>query len=374
MARSVGIVFSNIHDKEVNELTEKRTLASVPFGGRYRLIDFVLSNMVNSGITNVGVITKYNYQSLMNHVGSGKSWDLSRKNGGLTLLPPFGNNDSSKVYSSRFEAISNVAYYLRERTEKYVVMSDCDNVCTIDFTEVVDYHESKDADITVVYRKKRIGDIIDKKVRTKVTVEADGRVSKVVNSSNNTGTIDVFVNILVINRDFLLKIIDNAEEMGYKSFSRDVLIKGVNLYRIYGFEYDDYFASIDSMSNYYKHSMQLLDKTVREELFRKKGSEIYTSVRDSAPCKITGTAKVSNSLIADGCIIEGEVTGSILFRGVKVAKGAVVRNSVLFQNTEVGENSKINCVITDKNVRVLGGRMLSGHDTHPSFICEDSVI
>ena len=138
MARSVGIVFSNIHDKEVNELTEKRTLASVPFGGRYRLIDFVLSNMVNSGITNVGVITKYNYQSLMNHVGSGKSWDLSRKNGGLTLLPPFGNNDSSKVYSSRFEAISNVAYYLRERTEKYVVMSDCDNVCTIDFTEVVD--------------------------------------------------------------------------------------------------------------------------------------------------------------------------------------------------------------------------------------------
>lgn len=374
MARSVGIVFSNIHDKEVNELTEKRTLASVPFGGRYRLIDFVLSNMVNSGITNVGVITKYNYQSLMNHVGSGKSWDLSRKNGGLTLLPPFCNNDLSKVYSSRFEAISNVAYYLRERTEKYVVMSDCDNVCTIDFTEVVDYHESKDADITVVYRKKRIGDVIDKKVRTKVTVEADGRVSKVVNSSNNTGTIEVFVNILVINRDFLLKIIDNAEEMGYKSFSRDVLIKGVNLYRIYGFEYDDYFASIDSMSNYYKHSMQLLDKTVREELFRKKGSEIYTSVRDSAPCKITGTAKVSNSLIADGCIIEGEVTGSILFRGVKVAKGAVVRNSVLFQNTEVGENSKINCVITDKNVRVLGGRMLSGHDTHPSFICEDSVI
>ena len=373
MAKSVGIVFSNIHDKEVNELTEKRTLASVPFGGRYRLIDFVLSNMVNSGITNVGVITKYNYQSLMNHVGSGKSWDLSRKNGGLTLLPPFGN-DSSKVYSSRFEAISNVAYYLRERTEKYVVMSDCDNVCTIDFTDVVDYHESKGADITIVYRKKRIGDVIDKKTRTKVFVGEDGRVTKVVNSSNNTGTIEVFVNILVINREFLLRIIDNAEEMGYKSFSRDVLIKGVDLYKIYGFEYDDYFASIDSMNNYYKHSMQLLDKTVRAELFRKKGSEIYTSVRDSAPCKIASTASVSNSLIADGCVIEGEVIGSVLFRGVKVAKGAVVRNSVLFQNTEVGENSKINCVITDKNVRVLGGRVLSGHDTHPSFIPEDSVI
>lgn len=373
MAKTVGIVFSNIHGKEVNELSAKRTLASVPFGGRYRIIDFVLSNMVNSGIINVGVITKYNFQSLMNHVGSGKSWDLSRKNGGLTFLPPFGS-ESTKLYSSRFEAISNVAYYLRERTEKYVVMSDCDNVCNMDFADVVDYHESKNADITIVYRKKRIGSAVDKKLRTKVTVDSDGRVKKVVNSSNNTGTIDVFVNILVINREFLMKIIDNAEEMGYKSFSRDVLIKGADLYNIYGYEYSDYFASIDSLGNYYKHSMQLLDKEVREELFRKSGNHIYTSVRDSAPCKITATASVKNSLIADGCVIEGTVEGSILFRGVKVAKGAVVRNSILFQNTEVGENSRINCVITDKNVRVLDNRVLSGHDTHPSFICEDSVI
>ena len=199
-------------------------------------------------------------------------------------------------------------------------------------------------------------------------------MEKVVNSVNNTGTINVFVNILVINRDFLLKIIDNAEELGYKSFSRDVLIRGTGIYKIYGYEHKDYFASIDSLGNYYKHSMELLNKEVRDELFRKRGSHIYTSVRDSAPCKITPTAKIRNSLIADGCVIEGSVEGSILFRGVKVAKGAIVRNSILFQNTEVGENSRVNCVITDKNVRVLEDRFLSGHDTHPSFICEDSVI
>ena len=174
MARTVGIIFSNIHGKEVNELSAKRTLASVPFGGRYRIIDFVLSNMVNSGIINVGVITKYNFYSLMNHIGSGKSWDLSRKNGGLTFLPPFGS-ESTKLYSSRFEAISNVAYYLRDRTEKYVVMSDCDNVCNIDFSDVVNYHEKKGAEITVVYRSKHIGDAVDKKVRTKVAVGEDGR-------------------------------------------------------------------------------------------------------------------------------------------------------------------------------------------------------
>lgn len=371
--RSVGIVFSNIHGKEVNELTATRTLASVPFGGRYRLIDFVLSNMVNSGITNVGVITKYNYQSLMGHVGSGRSWDLSRKNGGLRLLPPFGK-EQSKLYSSRFEAISDAAYYLRERTEKYVVMSDCDNVCNIDYSDIIDYHEKNNADITVVYRKKIIGEGVDSKTRTKLMLNEDGRVTKVVNSVNNTGTIDVFVNILVIGREFLLKIIDNAEEMGYKSFSRDVLIRGTEIYRIFGYEHKGYFASIDSMCNYYRHSMQLLDKNVRDGLFRSKEGEIYTTVRDSAPCKITSTAKVRNSLIADGCVIEGEVTGSILFRGVKVAKGAVIKDSIVFPNTEIGEDSRLNCVITDKNVRVLKGRELSGHQTHPSFIPENSII
>lgn len=373
MARTVGIIFSNIHGKEVNELSAKRTLASVPFGGRYRIIDFVLSNMVNSGIINVGVITKYNFYSLMNHIGSGKSWDLSRKNGGLTFLPPFGS-ESTKLYSSRFEAISNVAYYLRDRTEKYVVMSDCDNVCNMDFSEVVDYHEKKGAEITVVYRKRQFGEAVDTKMRTRITVDDDGSVKKVVNSANNTGTVSVFVNILVINRDFLLKIIDNAEELGYKSFSRDVLIRGTDIYKIYGYELKAYFASIDSLGNYYKHSMELLNKDVRDELFRKSGNHIYTSVRDSAPCKITSTAKIKNSLIADGCVIEGTVEGSILFRGVRVAKGAIIRNSILFQNTEVGENSRINCVITDKNVHVLENRFLSGHDTHPSFICEGSVI
>ena len=194
-------------------------------------------------------------------------------------------------------------------------------------------------------------------MRTRITVDDDGSVKKVVNSANNTGTVSVFVNILVINRDFLLKIIDNAEELGYKSFSRDVLIRGTDIYKIYGYELKAYFASIDSLGNYYKHSMELLNKDVRDELF-----------------KITSTAKIKNSLIADGCVIEGTVEGSILFRGVRVAKGAIIRNSILFQNTEVGENSRINCVITDKNVRVLENRFLSGHDTHPSFICEGSVI
>ncbi len=369
--KTLGIVFSNLHDKEINELTAQRTLASVPFGGRYRLIDFVLSNMVNSGINNIGIITKYNYQSLMEHIGSGKSWDLSRKHGGLVILPPFARNSAS-VYSSRFEAISNASYYIRSATENYVVMSDCDNVCNIDFSEVVAYHIDKGADITVIYHNQEIEDG-DKKVRTVLDTDSGGRVRKVITGNKTSGKAKVCTNMFVISRKFLLSIIDNAEEKGYTSFSRDVLIKGVNEYNIYAYEYDGYFASIDNMVNYYKHSLDLLDKKTRDQLFR-KGGAIYTKVRDSAPCRIEPTGKVKDSMIADGCVIEGEVEHSILFRGARVAKGAKVTNSILFNNVVVEANSTLNCVIADKFSHVLENRTLSGHETRPYFLPVDTKV
>lgn len=369
--KTLGIIFSNIHDKEINELTAACTLASVPFGGRYRLIDFVLSNMVNSGIFNVGVITKYNYQSLMEHIGSGKSWDLSRKNGGLVILPPFGR-DSAAVYSSRFEAISNCAYYLREATETYVVMSDCDNVCNIDFSEALGYHIAKHADITVVYRVKRLNDA-DGKVRTSLELDSGGRVRKVVTSARQSGVKNVFTNMLIINRQLLLSIIDGAEELGYKSFSRDVLMRGVDDYNIYGYEYGGYFASIDTMANYYKHSLQLLDKNTRDQLFR-SGGAIYTKVRDSAPCRIEESGRVKNSMISDGCVIEGEVENSILFRGARVAKGAKITGSILFNNVVVDAGSRVNCVIADKFSHILENRMLSGHETRPYFLPKNTIV
>ncbi len=369
--KTVGIVFSNIHDKEVSELTASRTLASVPFAGRYRLIDFVLSNMVNSGIYDVGVITKYNYQSLMEHVGTGKSWDLARKNGGLSILPPFGR-ESSTVYSSRFEAISNCAYFLRDSSATHVVMSDCDNVCSIDFSDALNYHIEKGADITVVYHKREVAPG-EGKTRTALELDSGGKVRKVVTGAKHEGTINEFTNTLIINRGFLLGIIENAEELGYKSFSRDVLIRGADTYDIYAYEHKGYFASIDSMANYYRHSLELLDKGNRDQLFRGAGA-IYTRVHDSAPAKITDSGRVRNSLIADGCVIEGEVENSILFRDVHVAKGAKVSNSILFNGVCVESNSSVNCVIADKEVVVLEDRTLSGHQTRPYFLPKSTIV
>lgn len=369
--KTLGIIFSNIHDKDVGELTAQRTLASVPFGGRYRLIDFVLSNMVNGGINNVGIITKYNYQSLMEHIGSGKSWDLSRKHGGLVILPPYAKN-SSTVYSSRFEAISNSAYYLHDASESYVLMSDCDNVCSIDFSDVISYHIEKGADITVVYHNGEIAEG-DKKVRTVFETDSGGRVRSVITGNKTTGKTKIFTNMLVINRKLLLSIIDNADELGYTSFSRDVLIKGAKEYSIYAYEYDGYFAAIDNMTSYYKSSLELLDKKTRNGLFR-EGGAIYTRVRDSAPCRIEETGSVKDSMIADGCVIDGEVEHSILFRGVRVAKGARVTNSILFNDVVVDAGSSLNCVIADKYAHVLENRTLSGHETRPYFIPKESRV
>ena len=368
--KTLGIIFSNLHDKDVGELTAVRSLASVPFGGRFRLIDFVLSNMVNSGITKVGIITKMNYQSLMDHVGSGKHWDLSRKNGGLIMLPPYSDREMS-LPKHRFDALKNISSFISHSDEDYVIVSDCDNVCNINFSDVVQSHIENHADITIVVRNK---DLENSKSRTLVNLDSDGRVVDVINTDKKRGKSMVFCNILVMNRKFLLHILENSVELNYNSFSKDVLVRGAKEYRIFAYIQNGYFANIDSLSNYYKHSLELLDKNIRDELFYRDGANIYTKVRDSAPCKITESAQVANSLIADGCVIEGEVRNSILFRGVKVAAGAKVFNSIVFQGSEIGKNSLLNCVIADKRVTILEGRTLSGHETHPYFIAKSAVI
>lgn len=370
--KTLGVIFGNIHDKEIDELTSNRTLASIPFGGRYRLIDFVLSNMVNSGITKIGVITKRNYQSLMDHVGSGKHWDLSRKNGGLMILPPYGASDRS-LYKSRFDAICGIETFLKRSDEEYVVMSDCDAVCNFNFADVVQWHSENNADLTVIVRRVDLTGR-EKRMRTAVEYGKDMRVTKATNSDKLTGKKTIMTNMLIASRRFLLRLIENAEDIGYTSFSRDVLVRDCEKYRIFAYEYSGYFASVNSLTNYYAHSLELLDKNIREELFNKDGFNIYTKVRDSAPCRIAETAKVNNSLVADGCDIEGDVSNSILFRGVKVAKGAVITDSIVFQDSEIGEDTRLNCVIADKQVKILGGRMLSGYKTHPYFIAKNTVI
>ena len=361
MANSaVGVIFSNVHDENIPELSRHRTMASIPYGGRYRLIDFSLSNFVNSGITTVGIVTKYNYQSLMDHLGSGKDWDLARKDGGIILLPPY-SDETDAPYTNRLEALKGITGFLNHRNEEYVVISD-----------VIRFHEEKGADITMVYLEEDAP--VDSNYFMTVTPDEEGRIKGIkINPKLKKKTkSDVYVNIMVLNREFLINIIQDAVTRGLSSFGRDILSKNVETLKIYGYCFKGYYAGVDSLQKYYEHSMELLDKNVRDELFGAR--DIYTKVRDSAPSKYSESAVVKNSLISDGCVIEGTVENSILFRGVKVGRGSTVKNSILFQDTFVGENVSLGYTVSDKNVVVRDGVVLSGHSTLPLYIEKGRMI
>ena len=363
-ASAIGIIFSNLHEENVPELVRRRTMASIPFGGRYRLIDFTLSNMVNSGITTVGLMTNNNYRSLIDHIGSGKEWDLARKDGGLILLPPFSEK-SDKLYATRLEALNSIAGFLSRRKEKYVVLTDCDGVMKLDIADVIAKHEQNNADISLVTHFGKVGNRADFML---VSANENGRIREIKLSPHvEEGTkADIFINVMVINRQFLLNLVEDSTTHGFTSFESDVLIKQINSLKIFRYDFKGYYAGIDSMAAYYKHNMELLEKEVRDELFGER--DIYTKVKDSAPTKYGVNALVKNSLISDGCEIEGVVENSILFRGVKIEKGAVVRNSILMQDNIIGQNTSLDCVVTDKNVVVSDRKTLGGCATLPYYI------
>ncbi len=369
--QAVGVIFSNIHDDNIPELAHHRTMASIPYGGRYRLIDFALSNMVNSGITTVGIVTKNNYQSLIDHIGSGKDWDLARKDGGIILLPPY-SDENDALYTNRLEALKGVTGFLKRRKEEYVVLSDCDAIARVDIADVVRFHEEKHSDITMVCHEEK-GEYQSAYFMT-IDPDANGRVKgiKINPTLKANDKYHLYVNIMVLNREYLINLIQDAVTRGLSSFGRNILTQHLDTIKVYAYQFKGYFAGINSLEKYYQHSMELLDSNVRSELFGARN--IYTKIRDSAPSKYTDNAVVKNSLISDGCVIDGTVENCILFRGVNVGKGSVVKNSIIMQDTVIGSDVQLDCVITDKNAVIRTGRHLAGCETLPYFISKGRMI
>lgn len=375
---AAGIIFSNLHDNSISELTKQRTMASIPFACRYRLIDFALSNMVNSGITNINVIAHYNYHSLMDHIGTGKDWDLARRKGGIKILPPYITayaNSTNNLYNTRLEALKSVIYSIKNLQEKYVILSDCDVICNLDMDELFRYHVQNNADITMVV-----------KTVTK-TQPSDVRYAIIKSDENNkitdvytacpelNETYDECMHIWIMDKDLLIREVTNAIAHGYNSFNQDVLGRNIGRFNMQVYKHIGYSASISSFEQYFATNMELLkSEDIRNSLFAVEDRPIFTKVRNSAPTKYVGNSSVTDSLIADGCIIEGEVDNCILFRGVKIGHGAVVKNSILFQDTIVNDNVYLNCVVTDKNAVIRDGRVLSGHETMPIYIEKGRMI
>ncbi len=369
--KAVGIIFSNIHDNNVPELARIRTLGSIPFGGSYRLIDFPLSNMVNSGIDTVGIITKSNYQSLMDHVGSGKDWDLARKDGGVIILPPYGDVESSNLYNSRLEALKNITNFLFRADEDYVVMTDCDTVCRIDYNDVIEQHIKNRADITLVYKKRKPN--YDEKKATAFDIDENKRIVGINYTTEcEDKEYNIFSNIFVMKKSLLQNIVMDSIAKNKNHFMTDVIAGNLESMRVLGYYHEGFYAGITSLQAYYESNLALLDANNRHELFGDRS--VFTKIRDSAPTKYGNGAVVKNSMIADGCVIEGEVENSIIFRNVKVGRGTVVKNSIIMQNTVLGENSTINCIIADKNVTIKDRKVLSGSENHPFYIGKGIMI
>ena len=374
----LGMIFANIHEEALDTLTNKRTMGSVPFCSRYRLIDFPLSNMVESSIAKVGVVTNANFNSLMDHVGTGKPWDLSRKTDGLYLLPPYAMN-SVTMWGNRIDAIygnlgflnnSNQEYVLM--SEEYVLMSDCYNVMNIDFGALFDFHESHVADITVVGVKSTVPTNI-KNVLIFDEVDENGRVSQ-ASIDSAEGEAFYSTNIVLIKKTLLEALISDSHSKNEVSFQRNVLLESIKTKNVYAFDATDCFVgTIDSIQSYYDISMSLLNRENKNKLFC-PDRPVYTKERDDMPTLYGMDAKIKNSLVADGCEINGIVENCILFKGAKVEKGAVVKNSILMQDTVVGENSKINYIIADKNCIIKDDVELSGAANYPVSLAKNTRI
>ena len=368
--KALGIVFSNIYDDYFGELTSKRTVASLPFGGRYRFIDFVLSNMSNSGIYRIGVITKYNYRSLMDHLGSCQEWDLVRKNEGLVLLPPFAGGNTG-VYKGKLEALYTALPFIEASDYDTVVLSDSANLCNIDYRKAIETHIESGADITAIVTKGKTEPCLQPLVFT----EEDGKVKRISIDCETNDSSFVGMGMFVIGRKLLAETTREAHKDGYVHFERDFMQKKFNAgeIKIALHVFDGVVLRNRSVESYFKNNLNLLDPSVRKGLFEGE-SPIYTKVRDEIPSYYADGSKVENSLAADGCTFRGHVSGSVIFRGVCVEKGASLNKCIVMQDSVIEEGAVLENVILDKDVRVTKGTILKGTEEHPLIIEKGATV
>ena len=376
-ANAMGIIFPNSYDSLVPELVSHRLMASIPFASRYRMIDFLLSSMVNSGIDNISIVLRQNYRSLMDHLGSGREWDLTRKNGGLNIIPPFSER-GIKVYSGRVEALNNILPLLRSSKEKYVVLADANIAANIRFDEVIAEHQASGADVTVLYHR---ADLSTRSGYTRkdtddfyyiLQLDKDNRVNEIHINAQDVGIQNHSMNIYVVEREFLITQVEDATVRGKIYFERDVLLPNLDKFLVKAYEFNGYVALINSIKSYFDENMALLKQENADALF--SGNSIYTKVRDDNPTRYTAIAQAKNIMAADGCVIEGTVENCVLFRGVKIAKGAVVKNCILMQDTVIAENTTAEYLITDKNVTITANQEVKGTASYPMYIAKRKIV
>ena len=374
MESVLGIVYAYSDRAALRELTKIRTLASLPIAGKYRIIDFILSGFVNSNIYDISLLTTNNYNSLMDHVGSGKDWDLTRKIGGLRILSPFaGENSHDGIYKGTLDALYRNLSSIKMSHAQQVVISGSSIVCDIDYRDIVEEHIKSDADITVIYTKSMNGGKTVPRGVAIIEMDKTGRIHDLTINEDDTKLQDVnwCLDVFVIRKAFLETLVADAVSVGLTDFYRDIIKRLAKTLKIQGLETKKQFFEISNVRGYMQANMNFLKKTYRDQAFEKP---VYTKVKDSVPTLYKDGCYVRNSLIADGCKIEGHVENSILSRGVRVEHAAVVKNSIIMQNTDIKSGALVEYVISDKDVIVREGREVIGHEKYPLLLAKKSIV
>ena len=368
-----GLIVTADRSTHLKDLTLSRSAGAVPFGGRYRFIDFTLSNMVNAGITSVGLITEKNYHSLMDHLGSGKEWDLHRKRDGLFILPPFMTKDNSGVFRGDIDAIRSVLGYVRRTQEDYAILAWPRVVMNLDLTAMMEQHVETGADITILYAEDGSLRPEEQNQDLRLILDEKGRVTDMELDAYRPHSVNRSADVMILKKELLEYLVEEAYARGEYDFHRDILLKKCKTLNIMGYKFEGFLARMESVEGYFANSMALLNPDVQADLFNAR-RPIYTKVKDEVAARYSVSAQVKNSLVADGCVIEGLVENSILFRGVHVKPGARIYNSIVMQGAEVDENAILDHVILDKGVKILPGRSLQGYDSFPIVIRKNQTV
>jgi glucose-1-phosphate adenylyltransferase len=367
----MGII--NLHDNDngIKELTNHRPIAAIPFLGRYRIIDFVLSSMVNSGVLNVGVFIQEKPRPLTEHIGSGEAWDLNRKKDGLFLFYPYYNSSNS-LYMTEMKSFRDNIDYIENSRQKYVIIAPSYMISNIDYREAVSYHKNSKADITVIHKK--VNDAKENFLGCDaLEIDEEGKVIGVKKNKGDNNNKNISMEMYIMKKEYLLNLINKASELSALYSLKDTVLYFHKEININAFEYKGYLECINSVSAYFNKSLELLNTEKSQELFI-DNHPIYTITKDNAPTKYGSESKVSNSFIANGAVIEGSVENSIIFRGVHIGKGAVVKNCILMSKCHIGDDVHMENAIADKNTRISRVKNVVGNYGEPIILEKNSIV
>ena len=369
-----GLIYAGEEITNLRELVDQRTVGAMPIGGKYRAIDFPLSNIVNSDVRSVGVIVGRNYNSLMDHLGSGKEWDLSRKGEGLFILTPFSLRENPGTYRGKIEAIKSSMDYLRRVRQEYCILADATSIYNFSYDDMMRFHIESGADITALYQNVGAGYAVTEGYRDVfLDLSEAGRVCGVEVNPVLTPHTARSLKSYIVRKDILMYLVDECYAKGEYKFSENLIRNNVDRVKIMAFEHKGYVGMLRSASSYFRINMDMLDAQIRAELFP-SGNRIYTKSKDSVPAKYAVSADAKHCLVANECIIEGIAEKSVLFRDVRIGKGAKVKNSIILAGSKIEANADLEYVILDKNVTVRPHSRLVGSKDYPVVIRKGGIV